>query len=68
MLQSQFYNFTIANQVVTDTFSTLSSGTVYYIRLVITGNNDCPYEEGTTTAQGCLPPTNGGIVELNPPE
>jgi len=67
MLQSQFYNFTIPNQTVTDTFSTLSSGTIYYIRLVITGNNDCPFVEGTTTAQGCLPPTNGGIVEINPP-
>jgi len=64
MLQSQFYNFTTANQSVIDTFSTLNSGTVYYIRLVITGNNNCPFEEGTTTAQGCLPPTNGGIIEL----
>lgn len=67
VLQVQTVALTVNGQAVANSFAGLANGTVYWIRIVINNTTECAMTSVTTLEQVCLPPTNGGIVELNPP-
>ena len=64
MVANEITNATVNGQPIAGQFTGLTNGTLYYVRVVLDGNSDCPFDEVTTLNALCVPPVNGGIVEI----
>lgn len=65
IITSQSTTATSNGQLISGQFTGLTSGTDYYVRIVV-GASDCPYQLITTLTAPCLPPTGAGAQLVLP--
>lgn len=64
-ITSQSTNVLTSNQLVTNSFTGLTPGTNYTVRVTFNGK-ECPWDQVTTLNAPCNPPTNGSAQLIQP--